>query len=704
MESVATTREEFFKSKVLGHPAGLFVLFFTEMWERFSFYGMRVLLINFLTMALIGYNPGWEWSAENAGALFGTYAMLLYLTPIAGGFIADKVTGYRWAVVIGAAIMTIGHACMAMETELSLYLGLAFLVIGTGFFKPNITSIISEVYKDLPEKKDGAYTIFYMGVNAGAFFGMMLCGYLAERIGWSWGFGLAGIFMMLGTLQFWLAGPLFGKIGEKPGVREEEEEIEQHALPNTEENKEVTKHNPFTLMDKILIVISSVIGLGFAFNDPLSKIANFDVFAFAQIGGLEGQYVAVILGLVLFLIMVISRIGRYAPIVRDRMIAFIVFAFFTIFFWMSFEQGATSLIIFARDNVDRTLSGNSAVIYNIVNALLTIGPLIIITYVLYRLYQETHKKILKSNIVLAVCFLGIWGIALWMLNRDWNSNAYQVSFQAIEKPVVENGNPVLDEEGNQVYTYTPVTEDMLVSPSDKLVPQSIRISEMDKFTKGQEINIITKDNENSTYGYLPPDKLVEARERGKELGRDDGVIHAEVTAIESNEVEITVSWFSILNSFFIIVFASLFSKWFDSKYNPSAAVKYGLGLIIMGMGFGILAYGTHGIAGGIRVSMVWLVLAYLFHTLGELSLSPVGLSYVSKLVPARMIAFMFGMWYLAIAIGNKLAAALGGQIENITEQYSLSTFFLIFTIVPVVAGLVVMALNPVLKKLMHGVR
>jgi len=179
----STQHDEFFKSKVLGHPAGLFVLFFTEMWERFSFYGMRVLLINFLTMAIVGVDfPGWGWSAENAGALFGTYAGLLYLTPIVGGLIADKLIGYRWAVVVGAILMTVGHAAMAIETEIMLYVGLGFLILGTGFFKPNITSIISEMYKYLPEKKDGAYTIFYMGVNAGAFFGMLLCGYLAEKI------------------------------------------------------------------------------------------------------------------------------------------------------------------------------------------------------------------------------------------------------------------------------------------------------------------------------------------------------------------------------------------------------------------------------------------------------------------------------------------------------------------------------------------
>ncbi len=146
------------------------------------------------------------------------------------------------------------------------------------------------------------------------------------------------------------------------------------------------------------------------------------------------------------------------------------------------------------------------------------------------------------------------------------------------------------------------------------------------------------------------------------------------------------------------------SKLWESKYNPPAAIKYGLGLIIMAIGFGLLAWGSHGVEGTMKVSMIWLILAYLFHTLGELFLSPVGLSYVSKLVPPRMIAFMFGMWYLAIAIGNKLAAVLGGQIESITERYSLSTFFLIFTIVPIIAGVLVILLNPVLKKLMHGVK
>ena len=311
------------ESNVLGHRSGLFVLFFTEMWERFSFYGMRVLLINFLTMALVGVNPGWEWTQENAAALFGTYAGLLYLTPIVGGIIADKITGYRWAVIIGAGLMTLGHACMALDTELSLYGGLALLVIGTGFFKPTMTSIISELYKKMPEKKDGAYTIYYMGVNAGAFFGMMLCGYLAEKIGWSWGFGLAGIFMFLGTIQFWLSKPLFGHIGDIP-----------KNLPPVEEEQKNYKANEFTLIDKILIPVTALIGLLYIFNDPLSKIKDINIlpkeFIF-DANTISGPIVIVCIGLLLFLYLVFSRIFRYERIVRDRMIAFVILAFFCIF-------------------------------------------------------------------------------------------------------------------------------------------------------------------------------------------------------------------------------------------------------------------------------------------------------------------------------------------------------------------------------------
>ena len=682
------TKKTIFDTQVLGHPAGLFVLFFTEMWERFSFYGMRVLLINFLTMTLIGYNPGWAWSTENAGALFGTYVMLLYLTPILGGIIADKITGYRWAVIIGAVIITLGHVSMAFETEVSLYLGLALLVIGTGFFKPNMVSFVSEMYKDLPEKKDAAYTIFYMGVNSGAFFGMMLCGYLAERIGWSWGFGLAGVFMLLGTIQFWFAKPLFGSIGCEP--RKQEKKETTNATKQEEE-----KLNPFTTLDKILVALSAIIGIGYALNDPLSKIWNIDLFGWAATSGLKGQYVMVIVGLIAFFYLIGSRIMRYTTIVRDRMLTVVIFAFFVVFFWLSFEQGASSLVIFARDNIERELQGNWAVLYNIFNALLTVIPLLLITYVLFLLIKKTYKKIFPAVVVLLVCFSLVWGIASWMLQRDFKTTAYSVSYQAYEQT---------DTQGRT--TYIPITEENRVARPDlKIVERTTIIGVADYHLKvGQEIKLLSKNNKNTSFGYVDAEKEQWAKQRGAELNTDNGLIVAQVKEERDNWVETTVSWFSILNSFFIIALASLFSRWWDSKYNPPAAKKYGIGLLMLSVGFGLLALGSHGVTHGVKVSMLWLVFAYMFNTMGELCLSPVGLSYVSKLVPARMIAFMFGVWYLAVAIGHKLAAVLGGQIENITREYSLSTFFLIFTIVPAVAGVLIILINPFVKKLMHGVR
>lgn len=593
-----TDIESLFKDKVLGHPAGLFVLFFTEMWERFSFYGMRILLVLFLTAPLLSDNPGWEWPREHALALIGTYASLLYLTPIIGGWIADKITGYRMAVVIGGIIMTLGHASLAMETTASFYLGLALLVIGTGFFKPNITSIISEMYKGKESKKDGAYTIFYMGVNAGAFFGMMLCGYLAENYGWSYGFGLAGIFMFLGIIQFLLAHKIFGNIGAKPSKIHEVEipqNINEERPELREDDEEApTKLNPFTMFDYVLIVLSSVGGLLYLFNDPLEKIYDTSLVPF-ELWGMNGTNIVVLAALAMFLILLVTRIARYLPIVRDRLIAVSIFGLFTVFFFAFFEQSLGSMTLFARDYTDRVLEGDLAMIFKIVDALLTTIPLIIISWVIFLLFKKTFNRIGASNIVLAIAFIGVWGLVIFRL--------------------------------------------------------------VDKFSQ------------------------------------------------EGNEVDAT--WFGILNSFFIITLAPLFSRWWESKYNPSAAVKYGIGLILLGLGFAILSYGASDIPPGAMtasVSMIFLILAYLLHTMGELCLSPLGLSYLSKLVPARMIGFMFGVWYLAIAVGQKAANTMGGMIDEISAKYSLGTFFLIFALIPIAVGLISMLLNPVLKKLMHGIR
>jgi POT family proton-dependent oligopeptide transporter len=403
---------------------------------------------------------------------------------------------------------------------------LTCLVIGNGLFKPNISSIVGQLYAKDEDKKDAAYTIFYMGINAGAFLGILLCGYIGEKVGWSYGFGLAGIFMFFGMLQFSFAQKIFGTIGLTPKKEEKLASIDVHANPVTEEIVE-EKHTP-------------------------------------------------------------------KNVIRDRIIVIAVFAFFTIFFWMAFEQAGGSMTIFANDYTNRTLSGNNASVFQWSNAILVVAPMIILTFVLINLFKRTFGRFPLSNVFLGTSFVIVWCIIFWMLRREFTADV----------------------------------------------------------------------------------------------------------------AEVPASWFGILNSFFIIAFAPLFSKIWESKYNPSGPIKFAIGLILLGLGFAILAYGGMSIPSGAKtasVSMIWLILAYLFHTLGELCISPVGLSYVSKLSPVKLVGLMFGIWFIANFVANLLAGLSGSLIDNISEKYSITIFFLIFTFLPIGAGLIMLALNKSLIRKMHGI-
>lgn len=515
---------------VLGHPSGLFVLFFTEMWERFSYYGMRALLVLFLVASV--FDEGWGWDRADALTLYAFYTGLVYVTPIFGGLIADKITGYRKAVVIGALLMTLGHASMALEglTGTFFYLGLVLLIIGNGMFKPNISSMVGKLYKTEDKEKDAGYTIFYMGINAGAFLGILLCGYIGESVGWHYGFGLAGIFMFVGMLQFYFAQEIFGKIGLSPKGAEDFDDAMEDTLEETED----------------------------AIEDTIEE-------------------------------------AKSSKVVSDRLIVIGVLAFFTIFFWWAFEQAGGSMTIFAADYTDRVLEGDGALIFKIFNTLLTVIPMIIITWVLGMLFKQTYAKFALSNILLGLSFVIIWAIVIWMLYRQFTDPA----------------------------------------------------------------------------------------------------------------PEVPASWFGILNSFFIIAFAPIFSKIWESKLNPSGPVKFAIGLILLGIGFGILAFGSMGIPLGAKtasVSMIFLILAYLFHTLGELCVSPVGLSYVSKLSPGKLVGLMFGIWFVANFIANTAAGLTGRYIDPIVEDYGMATFFMIFTIIPIAAGFIMLALSRLLVKMMHGIR
>ena len=589
---------------VLGHPSGLFVLFFTEMWERFSYYGMRVLLVVFLVE--VAFDE--QWSRADALALYGIYTGFVYFTPMIGGILADKFLGYRKAVLIGALIMTFGHASMALETSYSFYLGMLLLIIGNGLFKPNISSIVGTMYAKNPELKDGAYTIFYMGINAGAFLGIGLCSYYGEQISFSLGFGLAGIFMLVGLLQFYFTQEIFGNIGLPPShpdyeelhvepgesavsVRYEDQVIDDDLASGGESDV------PSKSTDNKRALRWGVIGL------ILAAVVYFLIsyFGAEQANALQTfsreMMPPIILAAVVGFVGWIVTDPLLSKIERDRVWVIMILSFFIVFFWWAFEQAGGSMTIFALDYTDRSLEGDQAQLFSIINALLNIIPMLLLTWVLLKLFRKTFSKYSTGNLILGLGFIGVWGLIGYMLYNQFIADSS----------------------------------------------------------------------------------------------------------------EVPAGWFQIFNSLFIICLAPLFSKLWTKNISwlQSGPVKFSMGLILLGLGFALLAYGASSIPNGATtasVSMFWLIGAYLLHTLGELCISPVGLSYVSKLAPARLVGLMFGVFFVANFIANFAGGLTGSYIEPIAEEVGLSGFFLIFTAVPIAAGLVLLLLNRTLLKKMHGIR
>ena len=530
---------------IIGQPQALFPLFFTEMWERFSYYGMRALLVLFLVSE--ADRGGWGWTRGEATSLYGWYTGLVYLTPILGGVIADRLLGTRRSVLWGGFIIAAGHAALFLETVPSFYAGLGLIILGTGLFKPNISAIVGQLYGPDDARRDGGYTLFYMGVNAGAFFGISLCGYIGEKVSWNLGFGLAGGFMVLGALQFWFSRALFGAIGDR--------------------------------VDALKRAQSDASGLssGISSATPAATPAG-NVHAATSATPTANP----------------AEPEPPASVVADRLKAILVLSFFTIFFWFAFEQAGGSMTVFAADYTDRSLSGAAGLSFKIINTAMTLVPLALLSWLLLRMVRQTGGRVWPAHLALGAAFAALWGLSLWMLGREF----------------------------------------------------------------------------------------------------------------AMDQTEVPATWFGVLNSFYIVVLAPVFTRLWERWWNPSGPVKFGMGLILMGLGFAALAYGAMGIEPGARtaqVSMVWLCLAYLLHTVGELCLSPVGLSYVSKLAPTRLLGLMFGVWYLNSAVANWLAGKTGSVIDEISSAHSMSVFFLIFFVVPAAAGLVLIALGPRMKRWMHGV-
>ena len=311
-----------------GHPIGLRTLFLTEMWERMSYYGMRALLVLYMTGALTGFNPGLGWSSLEAQAIYGVYVGMVYFMVIPGGWLADNILGHQKAVLYGAIIIALGHFTLALPLQQTFFLGLIFVVLGTGLLKGNISTIVGKLYKDEDDRRESGYTIFYMAINIGSTLGFLICSYLGEKIGWHWGFGAAGFGMTFGVIQFVRSRSLLGSAGLVPNPLGE------------------GKRSKLVFRTKISLVLMMTIILGGLFG-----LYTIDARAFA-----EGFYYFLCFVAGTYFLYLYFFAGLNSAEKKNLVLLSLLFIGAAAF-WSGFDQSASSLSIFARDYTDLSVSG-----------------------------------------------------------------------------------------------------------------------------------------------------------------------------------------------------------------------------------------------------------------------------------------------------------------------------------------------------------
>lgn len=556
---------------LFGHPVGLFTLFFAEMWERFSYYGMRSLLVFYMIKGFLGFND------EKAYGVYGAYTALVYATPFIGGIIADRILGRRHAVILGGVLMAAGHLLMGVESSTPFYVALALLVVGNGFFKPNISTIVGSLYPENSQRRDAGFTLFYMGINLGAAMSPLICGYIGETYGWHYGFNLA-TFGMLAGLFIFILPPTVNMVIVGGGAASVAYGLFAIAATNLQ-----------LLINGVIgtaLVIAAVIALmalqrgglpkwagappeeakqkGLAFVAPvyLGVAVTVPVVAWLLHGGQMAGYVLSALG-VIALGWLIYQIATRPKIQRERLQVVLVLLFFSMLFWAFFEQAGSSVNNFTDRNVDRVL----------------------------------ESRVLTADDI---------GKTV-----DITLNQAQLGY---------------DIPGFGVMTM------------DKL----------DKFRS--EKNRLRDEAKDAGRGYEEPAFDIQLEVRPEHVGM--GI----------NGDEVPASMFQAANPTFILIFGLAFSGLWTvlakRRIEPSIPVKFGLGLLQLGLGFFAFYMGAQNASDQGLVAMGWLVLGYLLHTTGELCISPVGLSMVTKLSPRDVVSAVMGVWFLATAFSNYLAALI----------------------------------------------
>lgn len=539
-------------------PTGLYVLFFAEAWERFSYYGMRALLVLYMVNHL-------KFAKNDALSVYGTYTGLVYLTPILGGWLADKYLGRRKAVIIGAVVMALGHLAMAFEPL--LYQALGLLIIGNGFFKPNISTIVGGLYDEGDPRRDGGFTIFYMGINLGAFFSPLVCGTLGETVGWHYGFSAAAIGMVAGLAVFVWGQRYFRNIGLPPR--------QEAALAKASAEGTAPPAVGLETIDWIHVA---------AISGVCCAVVWGTLFGWTWIGPVVDKvpwYVQAGLGLALLSTLVARTGGSKTKIEWHRVAVIAILCFFNIFFWMGFEQAGGTMTLFADSQTNRNVSGIGVA-----------GVGLFMSFCGFMIYRTTRQE--KSGQALWLGLTGLFGAA------------------------------------------------------------------------GLGI---------AGYGALL-------------LSR--GELY-----------EIPASQFQAINPLFIVAFAPavslLWTRADQGKWRTSSATKMAVGMFILGLGFVIMYFGQASAEATGTVGPQWLAAVYAIHTLGELCLSPIGLSMVTKLSPTRMVSLMMGLWFLSSAVANKAA----GELEGLVETYHISVYGVLVGS-SIGAAIILLFLAPLLRKWTHG--
>jgi len=470
--SNSSVSSDYLDKGFLGHPIGLRTLFLTEMWERMSYYGMRALLVLYMTGTVTNFNPGLGWTQMESQAIYGIYVGMVYFMVVPGGWIADNILGHQKAVLYGAMIIALGHFTLAIPIQQTFFLGLIFVVLGTGLLKGNISTIVGKLYKEDDGRRESGYTIFYMAINIGSTLGFLVCSYLGEKIGWHWGFGAAGIGMSFGVLQFIYSKKLLGVAGINPNPMEDRRRAK------------LVLGTKISLGVMVVVIASGL--LGFYSIEPRGFAENFSYFL-TVVAGLYFLYLFFFAGLTSaekrnLILLALLFVGAAA-------------------FWSGFDQSASSLSIFARDYTDLSVSG-----------------------------------------------------------------------------------------------------------------------------------------------YIIP-----------------------------------IGWLQFANPIFVVIFAPIFAGIWTHlgriNLNPALPIKFAFGLMLMAVSFVIMLFAVELAMETAPVGMRWLILTYLLQTWGELTLSPIGLAAFSRYSPKKYIGQMFGLWFLASAIGGVMAGLLGGDaldagLESISPVFN----------------------------------